>query len=147
MKKVLVVSALVLGLYLPARGARAASEAVTLPVVLADYYGFAYAQAFLDHSYGYAYPTAAVDALGWGLVAFHRYPGLVCVNLAGAAKTLYPMAKLCGKPSRSVRRRAWASLGTHAATLLWLKAWGKPALHVEGACLSDGAGMRVALAF
>jgi len=121
---------------------------MTVPVVLADYYAFAYVQAFKDRSFGYAYPTAAVDALGWGMVAAGKYPGLVCVNVAGIAKTLYPAVVLCGKPSRDVKRRAWVSLATHSGTLLWLKAWGKPALKVESSYRPpDGGQVRVALLF
>jgi hypothetical protein len=115
---------------------------------LADYYGFAYVQAFKDRSFGYAYPTAAVDLLGWGLVAARQYPGLFCVNMAGVAKTVYPVVILCGKPTREVKHRAWISLGTHAATLLWLKVWSKPALRVESSLGPSGGGdVRVALNF
>jgi hypothetical protein len=119
-----------------------------VPVILADYYVFAYSQAFQDRSFGYAYPTLAVDALGWGMVAAGKYPGLFCVNLAGLAKTVYPAVILCGKPNRDVKRRAWISLGTHAGTLLWLKLWGKPALKVESAYHPpDGGDLRLAWCF
>jgi hypothetical protein len=128
-----------------ASSARAGREAVTVPVILADYYVFAYVQAFKDRSFGYAYPTAAVDALGWGLVAAGKYPGLVCVNAAGLAKTVYPAVILCGKSDRDVKRRAWISIGTHAGTLLWLKAWGAPALRLESFYRPpDGAVLKLA---
>ncbi len=130
------------------RVAQARNEAVTLPVILADYYGFAYFQAFKDRSFGYAYPTAGVDALGWGLMAFGKYPGMVCVNLAGVSKTVYPAALLLGKPNHDEKRRAWASIGTHAFSLLWLKAWGKPSIRVNGTVRApDGAQLHVAWRF
>ena len=141
----LTAGAVLVGFWIAPTPSRAANEALTVPVVLADYYGFAYTQAFQDRSYGFAYPTAAVDLLGWGLVAAKKYPGLFCVNLAGVAKTVYPVVILCGKPTREVKLRAWISLGTHAATLLWLKAWSKPALRVESAFRSpDGGVVRLA---
>ena len=130
------------------RIAQARNEAVTLPVILADYYGFAYFQAFKDRSFGYAYPTAGVDALGWGLMAFGKYPGMVCVNLAGVSKTVYPAVLLLGKPNHDEKRRAWASVGTHAFSLLWLKAWGKPSIRVNGTVRApDGAQLHVAWRF
>lgn len=143
----LLAAVLFLGVAAP-RSACASRAVLTVPVILADYYAFAYVQAFKDRSFGYAYPTAAVDALGWGLVAFKKYPGLVCVNMAGVAKTLYPAIILCGKPDREVKHRAWASLGTHAFTLLWLKAWSKPTLRLESSFRApDGAQVRVAWRF
>jgi len=131
-----------------ASSARAGREAVTVPVILADYYVFAYVQAFKDRSFGYAYPTAAVDTLGWGLAADGKYSGLVCVNAAGLAKTVYPAVILCRKSGRGAKRRAWISIGTHAGTLLWLKAWGKPALRLESSyCPPDGAALKLAWLF
>jgi hypothetical protein len=129
--------------------AHAGREAVTLPVVFADYYGFAYTQAWRDRSYGFFYPTAGVDALGWTILAAKgKYSGMFLVNFAGLAKTVYPLVILGGKPDREVKRRAWASVGTHAGTLLWLKIWGKPALTVMSWAPSNGsAGARFAFSF
>ena len=148
MNRMIPVLALCLGLLL-ASPLQAKHEAVTIPVVLADYYGFAYYQAFRDHAYGYAYPTAAVDLLGWGIVALkHRYSGMFLVNMAGLAKTVYPLARLAGKPDRDIRRRAWVSVGTHAGSLLWLKLWSKPELAVTSWVPDAGGnGLRVAWAF
>ena len=131
------------------RPAQAGHEVVTLPVVLADYYGFAYAQAWRDRSFGFLYPAAGVDLLGWTVMATTRkYSGMFLVNFACVAKTAYPLVILAGKPDREVKRRAWASVGTHTGTLLWLKIWGKPALSVETWALpNDGHGIRLAAAF
>ena len=124
-------------------------EVLTVPVILADYYGFAYWQAWEDRSFGYMYPTAGVDALGWSIVALKgKYSGMFLVNLAGVAKTLYPGVILAGKPDREKKHRAWVSLGTHAGTLLWLKIWSKPALAVTSWSPDPGlAGVRLAWAF
>jgi len=129
---------------------QARNEALTVPVVLADYYGFAYYQAFKDRAFPYAWSTAGVDALGWGIVAIpRRYSGLFLVNMAGVAKTVYPVVRLSdGDCPLEVRRRAWTSVGTHAGTLLLLKFLGKPAIAVQSwAPPSDGEGVRLALRF
>jgi hypothetical protein len=144
----LTIFLVLLSACVPIVQARTGREALTVPVIVADYYVFSYFQAFKDRSFGYAYPTAVVDTLGWGLIAARQYPGMVCVNMAGLAKTVYPLVILCGKPERDVKRRAWVSLGTHAATLLWLKAWGKPTLRVESSLRGpDGGEVRVAWRF
>ena len=126
--------------------AHAGREVVTLPVVLADYYGFAYTQAWTDRSYGFFYPTLGVDALGWTILATSgKYSGMFLVNFAGIAKTVYPLVILGGKPTREVKHRAWVSVGTHAGTLLWLKCWGKPALAVTTwTPENNGTGLRIA---
>ncbi len=129
---------------------QARNEAVTVPVVLADYYGFAYTQAFKDRAFPYAWSTAGVDALGWGIVAIpRRYSGLFLVNMAGVAKTVYPVVRLSdGDCPLEVRRRAWVSVGTHTGTLLLLKFLGKPAVAVQSwAPPFDGEGVRLALRF
>ncbi len=127
---------------------RARNEAVTVPVVLADYYGLAYTQAFKDRAFPYAWSTAGVDALGWGIVAFaRRYPGLFLVNMAGLSKTVYPVVRLAdGDVPMEVRRRAWVSVGTHAGTLLFLKWVGKPAVAVQS-WAPDLGGHGVMLAY
>jgi hypothetical protein len=131
-------------------GAQARNEALTVPVVLADYYGFAYYQAFEDRAHPYAWSTAGVDALGWGIVAVaRRYPGLFLVNMAGVAKTVYPVVRLSdGDVPMQVRRRAWVSVGTHAGTLLFLRFAGKPAVAVRSwSPAGGGEGMRLAFGF
>jgi hypothetical protein len=129
--------------------AHARREVITLPVVLTDYYGFAYAQACRDRSYGFFYPTAGVDVLGWTILAVKgKYSGMFLVNFAGVAKTVYPLVILGGKPDREKKQRAWISVGTHAGSILWLKIWGKPALAVSSWVPENGtAGARFALAF
>lgn len=115
-----------------AGSARAGQEWLTVPVILADFYGFAYYQAFEDGADAYGWTVAGVDALGWGIVAGTRkYEGLFLVNLANTAKLAYPAVRLAGSPERQVKRRAWLSLGTHTGTLLLTKYLGKPAIRVE----------------
>jgi hypothetical protein len=129
--------------------AQASREALTIPVILADYYGFAYTQAYQDRSFGFFYSAAGVDALGWGIVAAkRRYSGMFLVNFAGVAKTVYPLVILGGKPDREIKRRAWVSVGTHAGTLIWLRVWGKPGLAVTS-WMPDkgGTGAHLAWAF
>ncbi len=130
--------------------AQARHEVLTVPWILADYYAFSYSQAFLDRAHPYAWSTAGVDALGWGVVVFaKKYPGLVLVNVAGIAKTVYPIVRLAnGGTPMEIRRRAWASVGTHAATLVMLKFLSKPAVSVHSyAPPSGGSGVELAFRF
>lgn len=130
---------------------RAANEVVTVPVVLADYYAWAYTEAFEDHAELYAWSAAGVDALGWTLVlAANDYDaGLFLVNADGIAKTLYPVATLLGATDPAVRERAWIAVGTHAATLVTLEILGRPALNVQTALgpNHDGVGLVYAYKF
>jgi hypothetical protein len=112
--------------------AKADHEWITVPVVVADYYGWAYTEAFMDNAAVYGFSTAGVDALGWSLFAAGDYDaGLKFVNLAGLAKTVYPIATLLWASDTGTRDRAWIALGTHALTLVTLEFLGRPALTVE----------------
>ena len=114
------------------RDCRAANEGITVPLVLADYYGWAYTEIFMDHADIFGWSTAGVDALGWTLLAAQGdYTGLFLVNVAGVAKTAYPAAALLGASDTGARERAWIALGTHALTLLTLEILGKPALSIQ----------------
>src|SRR5271157_2114738 len=95
------------------------NEPITVPVVLADYYGWAYTEAFEDHADIFGWSCAGVDALGWGLFfTTNDYDaGLFFVNTAGLAKTLYPVATLLSATDSKVRERAWIAVGTHTATI------------------------------
>ncbi len=132
-----------------ARKALAANEIITVPVVLADYYGWAYTEAFEDHADIYGWSTAGVDALGWTLFfAANDYDaGLFLVNTAGLAKTLYPVATLLGASDSAVRERAWIAVGTHTATLLTLELLGRPALNVQTSLGPSRDGYGVSLAY
>lgn len=131
--------------------ARADHELVTIPIVLADYYGWAYAEAIEDHADIYGWSTAGVDALGWTLfAAAHDYDaGLFLINAAGDAKTLYPVVTLLWAPEAPVRERAWIALGTHTATLLTLELLGRPAFTIQAAQgpHHDGLGLTTAWRF
>lgn len=131
------------------REARAANEIITVPVVLADYYGWAYTEAFEDHADIYGYSTAGVDALGWTLffTANDYDAGLFLVNTAGLAKTLYPMVTLLGASDSMVQNRAWIALGTHTATLLTLQLLGRPALNIQSTLGPHQDGYGVSYAF
>jgi hypothetical protein len=87
----------------------------------------------MDNAQVYAWTTAGVDALGWGLlVTTGDYDaGLKFVNLAGMAKTLYPVITLLAATDPGTRERAWIAVGTHSATLLTLQFLGQPALVVQ----------------
>jgi hypothetical protein len=129
---------------------QAGNEAITIPIVLADYYVWAYTQAFRDRAFPYAWSTAGVDALGWGTILFTgKYSGLFLVNVAGLSKTVYPLVRLAdGDVPMDIRRRAWRAVGTHAGTLLLLKALGKPAISVQSwTPAGGGEGVRLALGF
>lgn len=129
---------------------QARNELITVPVILADYYGFAYYQAYEDRAFPYAWGTAGADALGWGIVlAAKKQSGLFLVNLAGVSKTLYPLVRLAdGDCPMEVRRRAWTSVGTHAGTLLFLRFAGKPAVRIYSwTPASGGEGLRLAWGF
>ena len=126
------------------RRAHAGNEIVTVPVVLADYYAWAYTEAFEDKAYIYGFTTAGVDALGWTLLAASGdNAGLFLVNTAGIAKTVYPVAALLGASDPGIRQRAWIALGTHTATLVTLELLGKPALNVQSSMgpRKDGLGI------
>jgi len=133
--------------------ASAQNEWVTVPVILADYYGWAYTEIFEDRAELFGWSTAGVDALGWSIALAApdyegRVTGLFFVNLAGIAKTVYPAAVLWGASDESTRERAWIALGTHAASLLTLELLGKPALSVQSmGPRNDGMGLQVAFKF
>jgi hypothetical protein len=129
---------------------RAASEEITVPLVLADYYGWAYTEIFEDHADVFGWSTAGVDALGWTLLATQGdYTGLFLVNAAGVAKTAYPAVTLLGTSDAGVRERAWIALGTHAATLLTLELLGRPALSIRSSMgpRGDGTGLELTCRF
>ena len=133
MKKALVVSGLsLILLFLGIRSAKADHEWITVPEVVADYYGWAYTEAFMDNATVYGFSTAGVDALGWSLFVAGDYDaGLKFVNLAGLAKTIYPVVTLLATTDTGTRERAWIALGTHTLTLVTLEFLGRPALTVE----------------
>jgi len=144
-----ILGLLSLGLF-PARGL-SQNEWITVPVILADYYGWAYTEAFEDKAQIYGWSTAGVDALGWTITLASkdyegRVTGLFFVNLAGIAKTLYPVATLLWASDKDSQDRAWIALGTHTASLLTLELLGKPALSVQSmGPRKDGMGLQVAL--
>jgi hypothetical protein len=149
MLKVLVLTGLI-GILLVGKS-RADNEWVTVPLVLGDYYGWAYTEGFMDHADIYTWSTAGVDGLGWGLALLAKDydAGLFLVNAAGDAKTLYPVVTLIWAPEPAVRERAWIALGTHAATLLTLEVLGRPALNIQTSQgpHHDGTGLSYAWRF
>jgi hypothetical protein len=112
---------------------KAGNEWITVPLVVGDYYGWAYTEAFMDNATVYGFSTAGVDALGWTLLigAGDYDAGLKFVNLAGLAKTAYPIATLLWATDTGTRQRAWIALGTHTLTLVTLEFLGRPALTVD----------------
>ncbi|HJT23822.1 MAG TPA: hypothetical protein VJ873_04560, partial [bacterium] len=114
MKKIFLVTSF-LACFAVVGISRAANEIVTVPVVLADYYGWAYTEAFEDNARIYGWTSAGVDALGWSLFfAANDYDaGLFLVNTDGIGKTLYPVITLLGASDNAVRDRAWIAVGTH----------------------------------
>ena len=123
------------------------NEAVTIPLIAADYYGWAYTEAFMDKSYIFGWSTAGVDTLGWTLVLTTKeYSGLFFVNVAGIAKTVYPVVQLLASSDSDTRSRAWIALGTHTATLISLELLGKPALSIQTMVPKNG-GYGASLAF
>ena len=126
--------------------APARNELLTVPIILGDYYAWAYTEAFQDRADIYGWSTAGVDALGWGIVlTTHDYAGLFFVNLAGIAKTVYPVVALLGSSDPGVHERAWIALGTHAFTLVSLELLGRPALDIQSMGPSrDGLGIQMA---
>jgi hypothetical protein len=140
----------VLALTLAFSRAQAANEAVTVPLVLGDYYAWAYTEAIEDHAAIYGLTTASVDALGWGILAFSADDsGLFLVNLAGISKTLYPAVTLLASRDNPTRDRAFIALGTHTLTLVTLELLGRPALSVNTALgpRRDGTGLTLAMGF
>src|ERR1700690_2431212 len=129
--------------------ASAKNEIITVPVIVGDYYVWAYTEAFQDHADIYGWSTAGVDALGWTLLLTTRnYSGLFFVNLAGIAKTVYPVAALLGTSDPGIRVRAWIALGTHSVTLITLEILGKPALSIQSmGPRKDGLGLVYAFRF
>jgi len=135
---------------LPSGRAFAGNEIVTVPVIVADYYAWAYTEAFMDRADIYAWSTAAVDTLGWTLILTKKdYTGLFFVNVAGVAKTLYPVVTLLGAQDNATRERAWIAVGTHTATLITLELLGRPALNIQSSMgpHRDGTGMELAFKF
>jgi hypothetical protein len=137
-------------LVLPTGKVFADNELITVPVIVADYYAWAYTEAFMDHADIYAWSTAGVDALGWTLILTKKdYTGLFFVNVAGVAKTIYPVAVLLGAQDPASRERAWIAVGTHTASLLTLELLGRPALNIQSSMgpHQDGTGMELAFNF
>jgi hypothetical protein len=123
------------------------NEEITVPLIAADYYAWAYTEAFLDHSDVYGWSTAGVDALGWIIVLTrNEYSGMFLVNVAGIAKTVYPVVELLSSSDPDTRTRAWIAMGTHAATLVSLELLGKPGLSVH-AMVPQSGGYGAELAF
>lgn len=139
---------LLAGLFFP-RLSRAANEVITVPVILGDYYAWAYTEAFQDRADIYGWSTAGVDALGWALVVTtHDYSGLFFVNVAGIAKTVYPVVALLGSSDKGVQERAWIALGTHTVSLVTLELLGRPALDIQSmGPRGDGMGLTLAYRF
>ncbi len=130
--------------------AQAKNEIVTIPLVVGDYYVWAYAEAIEDHASIYGWSTAGVDALGWGILAVSADDsGLFLVNLAGISKTVYPVVTLLASRDNDTKSRAWIALGTHTATLLSLELLGHPGLSVNTALgpRQDGTGLMLAMGF
>lgn len=150
MKKVQVILCFLAFLAVPGL-LRAGNEIITVPVVLADYYGWAYTEAFEDNAQIYGWTSAGVDTLGWTLFfAANDYDaGLFLVNMDGIGKTLYPVVTLLWAPESPVRERAWIALGTHTATIVTLELLGRPALSVQTTLgpSHDGLGMAYAFRF
>ena len=136
-------------LVFPLGKAWAGNEILTVPVILADYYAWAYTEAIEDHADIYGWSTAGVDALGWTLILTTRdYSGLFFVNLAGVSKTVYPVATLLWASDPPTRERAWVALGTHAATMLTVELLGRPALSIQSmGPRHDGLGLALACRF
>jgi len=136
------------GAMLP-NSARADHELVTVPLILGDYYAWAYTEAFEDHAEVYGWSTAGVDALGWTILATSGdYSGLFFVNLAGIAKTVYPVVTLLTTQDSNTQTRAWIALGTHTVTLVTLSLLGQPALSVQSFVpRRGGEGLALAMAF
>lgn len=136
-------------LVLPMAKVQAGNEILTVPIILGDYYAWAYTEAIEDHADIYGWSTAGVDALGWTIILTTRdYSGLFFVNLAGVAKTGYPIATLLWASDGPTRERAWVALGTHAATMLSLELLGRPALSIQSmGPHQDGAGVELACRF
>ena len=147
--------ALLLGGFLFSMGslagpARAGTELITVPIILGDYYVWAYDEAIQDHADIYGWSTAGVDALGWGIYLFSAdEAGMKMVNVAGISKTVYPLATLLWASDGPTRERAWIALGTHTATLLTLELLGRPALSINTSMgpRHDGTGMELAFKF
>jgi hypothetical protein len=129
--------------------ARSENEFVTVPVILADYYAWAYWEAFQDHADIFGFTTAGVDALGWTLIlSAQSEAGLKLVNAAGIAKTLYPVATVVWASDSAIRERAWVALGTHAVSLITLELLGRPAVRIQAqAPRPDGWGVALAYNF
>lgn len=135
---------LICGLLLLVGKVQARNEFVTVPLILGDYYAWAYTEAFQDRADIYGWSTAGVDALGWGIIlTTHDYSGLFFVNLAGVAKTVYPVVALLGSSDKGVQERAWIALGTHTLTLVSLELLGRPALEIRSSMgpSQDGIGL------
>ena len=136
-----------LGFWVTFQPAFCKNEEISVPLIAADYYAWAYTEAFLDHSDVYGWSTAGVDALGWGIILTrNEYSGMFLVNVAGIAKTVYPVVELLSSSDTDTRNRAWIALGTHAATLISLELLGKPGLSVH-AMVPQSGGYGAELAF
>jgi hypothetical protein len=139
----------VMGLGLTASPARSDNEFVTVPVIVADYYVWAYWEVFQDRADVFGFTTAGVDALGWTLIiSAQSEAGLKLVNAAGIAKTVYPVVAVLWASDPAVRERAWIALGTHTVSLLTLELLGRPAIRIQAqAPRPDSFGVAVAYNF
>ncbi len=129
--------------------ARAAHEAITVPLVIGDYYVWSYTEIFEDNAQAFGFSVAGVDALGWGWMALSPdYTSLFLINAAGIAKTVYPAVVLLSSSDTPSRNRAWIALGTHTVTLVTLEALGRPELGVQAmGPRGDGTGVTLAFRF
>jgi len=130
--------------------ARAGNGIITVPVILADYYGWSYYEPFEDHANVYAWSIAGVDAIGWSVyLVSGDEAGMKLVNMAGVAKTVYPMAALLWASDTPMQDRAWIGLGAHMVTLVTLELLGRPALSINTSLgpRHDGTGMTMAFRF
>lgn len=116
---------------LPVAKASAGNEIVTVPVVLGDYYAWAYVQAFEDRADVYGWSLVGTDVLGWAFILGGDPAGLFFVNLSGLVKTGYPIWVLIDSADPAMRERAWIACATHATTLLTLELLGRPAVSLQ----------------
>jgi len=137
------------GIIWPGGSARAGHEFITVPVILADYYAWAYLEIFQDRADVLGFTTADVDAQGWTLILSAKSEtGLKLVNAAGIAKTIYPVVTVLWASNSTARERAWIALGTHTLSLVTLELLGRPAIRIQAqAPRPDGLGMEVAYHF
>jgi hypothetical protein len=149
MKKLFLIALMILGVELLSSRVQAV-PVVSFPIAFANYYVWAYTEAYEDRSFVYADTTAGIDAMGWIILATtDQYSGLFLINMAAISKTVYPVVQLLGKPISAVKQRAWIDIATNLTTLLLLKWMGHPALQVESFLPEDRwvPGIQVAYSF